>query len=69
MHFRIYNFFEITKKLKIINLFTRINGFRITNDPIEKVNSEIRKLIKVSYGCSNFIRFKKRFMYVINDNE
>jgi len=56
-------------KKEIINSFTRINGFRISNGPIEKANAEIRKLIKVSYGCSNFIRFKNRIMYVINDNE
>lgn len=56
-------------KNEIINSFTRINGVRISNGPIEKANAEIRKLIKVSYGCSNFTRFKNRIMYVINDNE
>ena len=38
-----------------INSFTRMNGFRISNGQFEKANAEIRKLIKVSYGCSNFI--------------
>ena len=56
-------------KTEIINSFTRINGHRISNGPIEKANAEIRKLIKVSYGCSNFVRFKNRIMYVINGNE
>ena len=56
-------------KNEIINSFTRINGVRISNGPIEKANAEIRKLIKVSYGCSNFTRFKNRIMYVINGNE
>ena len=56
-------------KTEIINSFNRINGFRISNGPIEKANTEIRKLIKVSYECSNFIRFKNWVMYVINDNE
>lgn len=35
-------------KTEIINSFTRINGHRISNGPIEKANAEIRKLIKVS---------------------
>ena len=35
----------------------------------EKANAEIRKLIKVSYGCSNFTRFKNRVKFVINSDE
>ena len=56
-------------KDEILNSFYRVNGFRISNGPIEKANSEIRKLIKVSYGCSNFTRFRNRIMYIINKNE
>lgn len=56
-------------KDKILNSFYRVNGFRISNGPIEKANSEIRKLIKVSYGCSNFPRFRNRAMFIINKNE
>ena len=60
------------RKLEIINSFSRINvylSFLINNGPIEKANAEIRKLIKVPYGCSNFTRFKNHVMYVINYNE
>lgn len=56
-------------KHEIITSFTRINGRRISNGPIEKANAEIRKLIKVSYGCSNFTRFKNRVKFVINSDE
>ena len=47
-------------KNEILNSFNRVNGYRISNGPIEKANSEIRKLLKVSYGYSNFIRFRNR---------
>lgn len=56
-------------KIEILNSFTRVNGYRISNGPIEKANSEIRKLIKISYGYSNFTRFRNRVMYSINRNE
>lgn len=56
-------------KTEILNSFYRVNGFRISNGPIEKANSEIRNLIKVSYACSNFTTFRNRVMFIINKNE
>ena len=56
-------------KNEILNSFNRVNGYRISNGPIEKANSEIRKLLKVSYGYSNFVRFRNRTMYSINKTE
>ena len=38
-------------------------------DQLKKTNAEIRKLIKVSYGCANFTCLKNKDKFFVNTNE
>ncbi len=51
---------------EIINSFNTVNGHKITNGPMERVNSDIKTIIRISYGSTNFIRMRNRFMFSIN---
>ena len=52
----------------IINSFDTFDNRRISNGPVESVNSRI-KLIKTSgNGYSNFERFRKRVLYSLNSD-
>jgi len=53
---------------EIINSFNRINGYRISNGKIERVNNTIKLIIRTSYGLSNFERMRNRVMYVNNES-
>ena len=53
---------------EIINSFNRLNGHRISNGPIERVNRTIKTIIRFSFGSVNFARMRNRIMYCINDN-
>ena len=50
----------------IINSFTRINGRRISNGPIESRNATIKMIIKTSGGYRNFEHLRERALYVLN---
>lgn len=50
----------------IINSFTRINGSRISNGPIESRNATIKMIIKTSGGYRNFEHLRERALYVLN---
>lgn len=53
---------------EIINSFNRVNGYRISNGPMERVNESIKTIFRLSFGSRNFTRMRNRIMYVINDN-
>lgn len=53
---------------EIIHSFHLIDGRRLSNGPIESVNSRIKTIIKVANGFSNFSRLRNKIMYVINKN-
>ncbi|NLW14802.1 MAG: ISL3 family transposase [Erysipelothrix sp.] len=50
----------------IINSFTRINGKRISNGPIESRNATIKMILKTSGGYRNFEHLRRRALYVLN---
>jgi len=50
----------------IINSFTYYKGKRISNGPIEGVNSRIKTLKKIMSGFRNLKRFINRLIYIIN---
>ena len=53
---------------EIVNSFDKVDGRRISNGPIESINSRI-KLIKASAACyRNFDGFKRRVLYSLNKN-
>ena len=72
----IYDVRELTRiarmlrhwKTEIINSFDRVNGQRISNGPIESVNSRIKVIKQNGNGYRNFERFKLRVLYSLNDN-
>ncbi|MFA6661050.1 MAG: ISL3 family transposase [Bacilli bacterium] len=54
---------------EILNSFIGTeNGRRLSNGPIEGMNSKIKTLIKISNGMRNFKRFRNRCMYALNKN-
>lgn len=64
-------FVSISKTLKknyeyIINSFTRINGRRVSNGPIESRNATIKMILKTSGGYRNFEHLIARSLYVLN---
>lgn len=50
----------------ILNSFIIINGTRLSNGPIEGLNSQIKKLMRVANGYNNFQRFRARIMHCYN---
>ena len=72
----LYDVRELTKiarmlrhwKQEIINSFDRVNEQRISNGPIESVNSRIKVIKQNGNGYRNFERFKLRVLYSLNDN-
>lgn len=63
-----------TWKEYIINSFIMVdslNGIskrRLSNGPIEGINSQIERINVNSYGFTNFFRFRNRCIYAINKN-
>ena len=47
-------------KTEILNSFFRLNGYRISNGNLERKNSDIKTIIKVSNGYTNFERLRNR---------
>jgi len=50
----------------IINSFTLVEKRRLSNGPIEGMNSKIKTIIKISNGMRNFNRFRNRCMFSLN---
>lgn len=61
-------FYKLLKnwRQEIINSFNTVNGFIISNGGIERVNRDIKTLIRHAYGFKNFKRIRNRIMFVIN---
>jgi transposase len=53
-------------RLEIKNSFIRVNGKRLSNGKIEKMNSKVKTIIKSANGLKNFDRLKRRIMYSMN---
>ncbi|HOI47459.1 MAG TPA: transposase [Bacilli bacterium] len=52
----------------IKNSFLRVNHRRLSNGPIEGVNSRIKTIMKSANGYTNFDRLRNRIIYSINKN-
>ena len=55
-------------KINIKNSFIRVNGKRLSNGPMEGINSRIKTMMKSANGFRNFNRFRNRVIYSINKN-
>lgn len=55
-------------KKYIKNSFIRINNRRLSNGPIEGLNSRIKTILKSANGIKKFFRLRNRIMYSINKN-
>lgn len=55
-------------KQEIINSFDTYTGRRISNGPIESVNSRIKLIKRNGNGYRNFERFRNRVLYSLNNN-
>ena len=55
-----------TWKEFILRSFTVINERRLSNGPIEGLNSQLKKLMKVANGWANFERFRAKLMFCYN---
>lgn len=53
---------------EIVNSFNMINGHKITNGPMERVNRDIKTLNDISFGSTNFYRMRNRIMFTINED-
>ncbi|BCR35529.1 ISL3 family transposase [Mariniplasma anaerobium] len=53
-------------KIEIKNSFYRVDNRRLSNGPIEGVNSRIKTVIKSSNGIKNFYRLRNRLIFSIN---
>lgn len=53
----------------IVNSFLKYKGVRLSNGPIEGINSRIKTLKKIYCGYANYRRFFKRVIYIINKND
>ena len=53
---------------EIVNSFNMINGHKITNGSMERVNRDIKTIFGISFGSTNFIRMRNRIIYCINQD-
>jgi transposase len=53
---------------EIINSFSRVNGRRVTNGPMERANENIKTIFRLAYGARNFERMRNRIMFVMNSD-
>lgn len=53
-------------RTEIINSFILIDKRRISNGPIESINSRIKMILKTSLKYKNFERLRQRIMYCVN---
>ena len=53
---------------EIINSFNRLNDHRISNEPMERVNRDIKTIFEISFGSTNFTRVRNRVIFSINDS-
>ena len=55
-------------RTEIINSFNIYKGKRISNEPMERANRDIKTMFRLSFGSHNFNRMRNRIMYVKNDD-
>lgn len=55
-------------KEEIINSFNRVNGHRISNGPMERLNRDIKTIFGLSFGSTNFTRVRNRIIYCLNED-
>lgn len=55
-------------KTEIMNSFIKASGRRLSNGPIENVNSQIKTIIKSANGYKGFDRLRRRIFYSLNRN-
>jgi transposase len=53
---------------EIKNSFIRVNGKRLSNGKIEKMNSKVKTIIKSANGIKSFDRLKRRIMFTMNQD-
>lgn len=56
-------------KYEILNSFTRFNGKRTSNGPIESRNNIIKLLIRNAAGYRNFDHLRRRIIYCIHSKK
>ena len=57
------------KSPKLVNFIltlTYIDEWRLSNAKIENINGQIKNLMAISYGFTNFERTRTRIIYTIN---
>ena len=54
---------------EICNSFINVEHRRLSNGPIESLNSRVKIVLDNGYGYTNFNRFRNRLMYSLNYNE
>ena len=60
--------YELLKRWRteILNSFYCVDNMRISNGKIERVNRDIKTIIRSSFGFKNFQRFRNRVLFVVN---
>lgn len=53
---------------EILNSFNRVNGYRISNGPMERLNRDIKTIYGLSFGSTNFTRVRNRIIYCLNED-
>lgn len=53
-------------KIEIINSFIRVGKRRLSNGPIENMNSQIKTIMKTANGYKDFGRLRNRIIYSLN---
>ena len=59
---------NMTDIVEIGSSFIKVNGKRLSNGPMEGINSRIKTMMKSANGFRNFNRFRNRVIYSINKN-
>ena len=66
--FRIFGKLLNKWRVHIKNSFIRVNNRRLSNGPMEGINSRIKTIMKAANGYKNFNRLRNRIIYSINKN-
>lgn len=53
---------------EIINSFNKVNNHVISNGAMERINRDVKTIIRNSFGFRDFTRFRNKVMYSINEN-
>jgi len=67
--FKDFGFLLNRWKYYIVNSFIRVNGKRMSNGPMESLNSRLKRIYEDANGFTNFDRFRNRAMFALNYKE